>query len=419
MPASRVFRQAALDRLVSPEQLHTLMQVTDPKGWLALLGCALLLATAVVWGFLGHVPTKVQASGILIFAGGLADVAPLGEGQIASLEVEVGDYVQKGQVIAQIAQPDLVEQIKGLKLRLEQLKSNYERAKRAGGQDASLRLQAASQQRKSIQDAVAAAEARSRELRERLETQTKLLEKGLVTKEVVESTRQAVTTSEVSAQSMRADMQRLTVDSFSAERANETALMAETLQCQETEREIKLLEEKLQQNSRVVSTHPGRVIEVRSTVGDVVGPGQPVASLELIGKDARLEALLYVDSRQGKIFKPGMEVQVSPSIVRKERYGVLLGRVRMVESFPSTRHGMMRVLHNDQLVDSFLTETSGTPIAVRAALTVDTTTPSGYRWSSGKGPDLVLTSGTRCEANVTTRTQRPIGLVLPWLESGG
>jgi HlyD family secretion protein len=113
-----------------------------------------------------------------------------------------------------------------------------------------------------------------------------------------------------------------------------------------------------------------------------------------------------------------MEVQLAPSIVKKERYGLMLGRVRSVESFPSTRQGMMRVLHNEQLVDAFLAETNGTPIGVRAELLLQPNTPSGYRWSSGNGPDVVLTSGTRCTGYVTTRTQRPLGLVFPAFESG-
>jgi HlyD family secretion protein len=100
VPDNKIFRQAALDRLASPEQLHTLMRVTDAKGWLALLGCAVILATAIVWGIRGNVPTKLQASGILIHSGGLADVVAVGSGQITALEVDVGDIVTKGQAIA-------------------------------------------------------------------------------------------------------------------------------------------------------------------------------------------------------------------------------------------------------------------------------------------------------------------------------
>ncbi len=419
MANDKVFRQAVLDRLASPEQLHTLMRVTDAKGWLALVGCLALLVTAGTWGVMGRVPTKVEASGILIYSGGLADVVALGSGQVTALEVEVGDYVKQGDVIAQVAQPELREQIAAARSRLLELKSNLEKNKKAGGRDVSLRMSAASSANVNLNSAISASQQRITELEARLAKQEELQSKGLLTGEKVESTREALRSARVSIETMRADRQRLAVDSFSAQRANEAALMSEELQVQDSERQIKLLEEKLEQNSRVKSTHDGRVVELRSMVGDLLTPGKPIISLERTGEKGGLQALLYVDSREGKAINPGMEVQIAPSVVRKERYGVMLGTVKSVESFPSTRQGMMRVLHNEQLVQSFLAETAGTPIAVRAELTIDESTASGYRWSSQKGPDLSLSSGTRCEAYVTTRSQRPISLVVPELNFGG
>src|SRR3954471_7322333 len=103
------------------------MQVTDAKGWLALLGLGVLVATSVVWGFLGRVPTKLDASGILMHSGGLADVGAPRSGQILALEIDVGDFVRKGQEIAVLAQPELKEQISGAEARLNELRGNYER----------------------------------------------------------------------------------------------------------------------------------------------------------------------------------------------------------------------------------------------------------------------------------------------------
>ena len=45
MAERSIFRQAALDRLSSPEQLDRVMRVTDPKGWIALSGLAEELKT--------------------------------------------------------------------------------------------------------------------------------------------------------------------------------------------------------------------------------------------------------------------------------------------------------------------------------------------------------------------------------------
>jgi HlyD family secretion protein len=418
MDGKKVFRQAVLDRLASPEQLHTLMQVTDAKGWLALLGTWVLVATALVWGIFGHVPTKIEASGILMHAGGLADVVSISAGQIVSLDVDVGDNVQKGQLIAMVAQPELTEQLRGLQSKLVETKANYDQQKASGSRDVSLRAGAASKDRRNLEDSILANAQRVHQLEEKLVTQAGLLQKGLVTNEAVQSTRDQLRTTQVTIEGLRANQQRLDVDNFANERMNEVMLTSQTMQVKETERQISMLKEKLEQSSRVVSSFEGRVVEVRTMVGDMISPGLPIVSLERAGEKGALEVLLYVDSRQGKLVRPRMEVELAPTIVRKERYGVLMGRVRSVESFPSTRQGMMRVLHNEQLVDSFLADTAGTPIAVRAEIYTSTDTPSGYKWSSGKGPDVVLTSGTRCDAHVTTRTQRPVALVFPGLDYG-
>jgi hypothetical protein len=69
-----VFRKVSLDRLASPEQLDQVMQVTDPKGWIALLALGGVLVTAIVWGILGSIPEKVAGLGILVKSGGVLDV---------------------------------------------------------------------------------------------------------------------------------------------------------------------------------------------------------------------------------------------------------------------------------------------------------------------------------------------------------
>ncbi len=418
MAESKVFRQAVLDRLSSPEQLNLLMRVTDAKGWVALAACGLLLLTGLGWGILGNVPTKVASSGILIPLGGLADIVAVGDGQLTALEVQPGDQVRKGQIIARVAQPELIGQIDAFKKQARELQLGLAKSKEQGSQDARLRSQASAQERVTLRSAMAATEQRKKELQERVAAQESLLEKGLVTKDAVQGTRQQLRAAEASVQSMQADMQRVAVSSFSAERSNEGAVRADTMRVADVERQIKLLEEKLAQSAAVLSPHEGRVVEVRVTVGDMVRNGMPIVSLERTGQGGGLEALLYVDSREGKAVRPGMRVEVAPTVVRRERYGAVVARVRSVEDFPSTRSGMMRVLHNEQLVEALLAETSGAPIAVRAVLERDTASPSGYRWTSGRGPDLQLSSGTRFGAYIVTRSQRPLALVFPILDTG-
>ncbi len=384
MQENKVFRQAALDRLASPEQLHTLMQVTDAKGWLALLGCGLMLAAAVTWGIFGHVPTKVAASGILIHSGGLAEIVAVGEGQVTALEVEVGDYVEKGQVIAEIAQPELSEQLKGLRARLAALKQYLQRAKQASGQDVGLRLQASARQRKSLEDAVSAAQNHTQELEARVEAQTKLLAEGLITKETLEGTRQAVISARLSVQSMQADMQRLMVDNFSAQRANEVAVMSETMQVQETERQIKQLEERFAQNSHVISTHAGRVVEVRVDAGRRArsGSADRQSGAHAASEVASRRCFTSIRDKESCCVRAWKWSSRRRSRARSGT-ACCSASVRIVERFPSTRHGMMRALAQraaGRVVPRTRPPARRSPCAPR--LVRDKKTPSGYRWSS-------------------------------------
>jgi HlyD family secretion protein len=412
----KIFRKAVLDRLSSPEQLHLLMRVTDAKGWLALAACAVLLAAAVVWGLFGKVPNKVTASGVLIPAGGLADVVAMADGQLAALEIAPGDLVQKDQVVARIAQPELIAQIEALKKQARDLELGLQKSKAMGSEDARLRSATSAQDRATLRANMDATLQRTKELQEKLSAQEELLAQGLVTKDTVQGTRQQLRLAEATLKSGQADMQRVTLSSFSAARANDDAFRADKLRYDDSQRQIKLLEDKLAQSAAVTSPDTGRIVELRAGVGDVVRNGTAIASLERAGSG--LEALLYVDSREGKSVRPGMFVEVSPSVVRRERHGSIVGKVRAVEDFPSTRSGIMRVLRNEQLVDTLLAETAGAPIAIRAELVADPASPSHYRWTSGRGPDIQLTSGTRLIAFVVTRTQRPLALVFPMLDSG-
>ena len=62
-----LFRQEAMDKTLSPDELDRLMRVTGPRGWLALIALLALVAAAVVWGVFGTIPVVVGADkGILL-----------------------------------------------------------------------------------------------------------------------------------------------------------------------------------------------------------------------------------------------------------------------------------------------------------------------------------------------------------------
>src|SRR6516164_7272802 len=105
--AQRTFRAAALERASSPEQLDHLVRIIKPFDWVAVGVIFLAITAAITWSIVGRVPTRVAGEGILISGGGrVVDAVSAAAGQLASVEVSVGDHVSEGQLIARIAQTD-------------------------------------------------------------------------------------------------------------------------------------------------------------------------------------------------------------------------------------------------------------------------------------------------------------------------
>jgi hypothetical protein len=62
----QIFRQKALDKTFSADELDKVMQVTRPTGWLALLVMGVIICAALAWGVLGSLSIKVAAGGVIL-----------------------------------------------------------------------------------------------------------------------------------------------------------------------------------------------------------------------------------------------------------------------------------------------------------------------------------------------------------------
>jgi hypothetical protein len=109
--AKQIFRKVSLERLSSPEQLDLMLKITSPAGWLSLLTIGLLLVMGILWGIYGSIPTKVIGKGILIKSGGVFSVDAPTSGKITGIYANVDSIIEKGQIVARIAQPNILDQI--------------------------------------------------------------------------------------------------------------------------------------------------------------------------------------------------------------------------------------------------------------------------------------------------------------------
>ena len=479
MPAeqSSLFRQKALDHISTPEQLDTMLQVLPRRNWIPLLVVGLGCLGFGIWCVFGQIPVNVSSNGIMVHPGRIVPLQSHSHGQLMHLNFEIGDSVEKGQVLAEIYQPTLTEQFNVDKELLRELRirvATVEPLRKFTLASEKQFIQAKRnwfQQR--IEDNGELATARQAESHRYLENQSnqlkehksdlktlgKFLEKKLSDFEAltqqkifaeydqeVTDTRQQllsnkIALSELSLKQQEIEFQRLKFLSEHQERLDgieelqkqieeldvqvarldQAELTSETntkLELVEAEGRLQRLEQDLAHQSQIVSPHSGKILELTVVTGQILTPGQQIGSIESNSSPNGLIAVAYFPMKDGKKIKSGMQTRITPTTIKRERYGSIIGEITSVSSVPRSTDSIAAIVGNRELAMSF--GTAGSMIEIRSRLTTDDQNPSGYNWSSGSGPDIKITSGMTLTLDATIEYRKPITFLLPFLrELGG
>ena len=118
-----LFRQKALDHLSTPEQLDTMLQVLPRRNWIPLLVVGLGCLGFGIWCVFGQIPVNVTSSGIMVHPGRIIPLQSHSQGQLILLNFDIGDDVEKGQVLAELYQPVLSEQVNVERELLQELRT--------------------------------------------------------------------------------------------------------------------------------------------------------------------------------------------------------------------------------------------------------------------------------------------------------
>ena len=117
--AKQIYRKALLERMSSPDQLDKMIVITSPSFWLALLGGAVIVVVALVWSVFGRLPIKTEATGLFVPDQGTFYLAANTSGIVSSLQVEIGDYVEQGDVVMTLSDEDVQQELNALLERRE------------------------------------------------------------------------------------------------------------------------------------------------------------------------------------------------------------------------------------------------------------------------------------------------------------
>lgn len=439
---SKVFRKVSLDRLSSPEELDQRLTVVSPVGWIALIAVAVLVCAALIWGIFGSIANKAVGSGIIISSGGITSVIHHANGQITDLSIKDGDYVEKGQVIVRIDQSQLIVNINKYKedlaaaksinldnLELNNSKLNFNVYGKIGEiyKDYEARVASLETQRAYYNMEKVKADAELEQSRIQYEDSLtnfnnlkKLFENGAVSKASYDEAKSKLAVAELAYNTNKRNLDALPLSQLKESEVNCAAQkqwLKDTISVSiiDLENNIKKMQRDLMNNSEVVANVSGRVLEMKVKKGDIVRAGGVVCTIaEEKAQTDTLEAVVYVPVQDGKKIIPGMEVNISPSTVKKEENGFMLGNVVYVSEYPASAQRMMLTLGNSDLVRQLMGD--GAPIEVQVKLIMDNRTKSGYKWSTAEGPALLIDDGTFCTGEVKVEEKRPISMVIPFIK---
>jgi HlyD family secretion protein len=405
-----VFREHVLQRQSSsPEQLDELIDVTKPVDWLALTAIWFVLAFAVLWGVFGSVPTRVTGEGMLFGGGKIVDVEASASARVAHVLTRPGDYVEEGQIIAEIDQAELRERHASLSLKLEESREDRQKLIADHAREARLKLANIAIQQERYSEGIVISKKREAALAEDVKKLRSLVDKGFMTSHTLRQREGELNNEVFRIANARAQIERLNAERIDLSLKHERELHGAEHAVNEALRALAELTVILERDRSLRAPASGRILEMRISPGTMLRLGDRIASVETTGEGLR--AVVFLSANQAKNVSPGMKVYLTPATVRREESGTLIGTVKRAASFPTTPEGMRTLLRNDTLVTRFA---SGAPAyAVEVSLQTDPATISGYRWSSGRGPPVTLSSGTLLSAAITTREQRPVALIVP------
>lgn len=129
---NRLFRDAPLEGMASPELLDQQTAIVRPGSWILLTGLLCAALAAGFWAWTGNISDGVKANGIIFPSTGVQAVFTQTSGFVENALVREGDFVEQGQIMLVIPNEELLQTIMARQEELEMpewqsLADEYER----------------------------------------------------------------------------------------------------------------------------------------------------------------------------------------------------------------------------------------------------------------------------------------------------
>ena len=369
-----------------------------------LLPMGLVTSFAVFWALSPGVDVEVEGSGVLLQPDSRVGVYARSAGQVQKLFHAVGDPIGKGAVVASLDRIDQAAPGGGLVL------GNPDALQRQG--------EALARQQAAIRAQMNAINRTNQPVAKQLQALEALRQDDVIPR---------YSPLWVGAQ-----------DLYLRNQAQIKALEGQLAQLDVSRAEL----DGQRLSQEVLAPRAGTLLSLSVAPGQAVLPGQRIGTIGAGPNQAsrpRTAVGLFSDADAARL-KPGDEIKLDPVLQTRDRYGgttqrygSVLGRIQAISPANADLAEVSRVVGDPELASSLMARSrqaalgeGGDPLSTAAdkvsapvvLITValdDATTPSGLRWSGGRGPDLRLENGTPAKLKASLERRSVVSFVLPFL----
>lgn len=130
---------------------------------------------------------------------------------------------------------------------------------------------------------------------------------------------------------------------------------------------------------------------------------EPIANLVYQGKERQVETVVaFANFSTARDLKPGMEAQVSPVNMPREKYGYIYGKILNVSKYPITRTEAIQEMKVESFTDDVFPK-EGSAFKVEIALYKDSKDAANFLWSFPPEGAVDMGVGTFCNIQIITK----------------
>ena len=399
-------RKSLKDLLLTPSK--------DISFTLKSLSLAGLLSGFGYWACFCSLPVVYQGQGVIIVPQEAIALQSRSSGQVIDVNIKVGDLVKKGQLVARLDLPQLHQQIRQVENNIQELSSQRATVVAIQNQRTENTIRQIEKQRLTLETNLKDLKQLDDLYTEKTKAYQQLVKEGVIAPLSV-----YITSLDFSLQSNRVQIANISpqlVDLVVREREirlqDQQANNQRDNQIDNLKRQKKVLETQLVEDSKVLSRYTGRVLDLSINVGQFVNPGTRLGTIDQSDvKHPPTRAITFFTVGAAKRIFPGMEIEITPDIDYRRRFGGIVSQVSSVAQLPSTPADISQITGNDQLAQKLVAQKA--VLRVDSVLEQDPYTFSGFKWTISNGPKIPIRQNTTTQVWITVEKRTPIDWVIP------